>query len=113
MAHFSLHRLSASNDGRGVKVAATATPGTNVHTTTGREVIDIEAYNGDTVDRELTLEWAGTGTPDNQIKLTIPPKAGLVPVAQGLELAAGLSVAAFAAAANVIVLYGRVTRINE
>jgi hypothetical protein len=120
MAAYSKKLFSSSTQGKPIKVVATATPGTNLHTTgTSSTIIDelwLWAYNGDTVDRELTLEIGGTASPDNQLKITVPTKSGWIPIMQGQPYtgsgAATLSVAAFAAAANVITVQGFVNRIT-
>jgi hypothetical protein len=112
--------LSASTQGKAVKVAATATAGTLIHTTgTSATVVDriyLWAFNSDTVDRLLTVEYGGATAPDQNIVVTIPFKAGLVLVVDGLLLlgdgGSALTVKAFAATANVITLNGYVMRIT-
>jgi hypothetical protein len=116
----SIIPFSGSTQGKGVKVVATATAGTTIHTTgTSATVVDrltVFAYNGHTADVALTLEWGGVTVPDNNIVVTVPFKQGLWLVVDGLPLlgdgAAGLTVAAFAGTANVIVLSGYVQRIT-
>jgi hypothetical protein len=107
--------LSGSTNGKAIKVAATASPGTAVHTavasTTDKDEIWLYAYNGDTVNRDLTIEYGGTTVPDNVIVQTIPPKSGVVLVVPGLVLQNALAVAAFASSANVITVLGFVNRI--
>lgn len=103
--------LSGSTHGRGIKVAATGTPGTTIHTgqasTTLTDVVTLYAYNSDTVTRRLTLEWGGTTAPDDNIVVDLPPKGlGLIPVVVDLIIRNSLIVKAFADAANVVVLYG-------
>ncbi len=57
-------KLLGSTDGRGIKVAATASPGTAIHTAisgTGADNFDelyLEAYNSDTTARTLTYDAA-------------------------------------------------------
>lgn len=119
MATFTKVLLSGSTGGRGIKVAATATAGTTIHTTgTSASVIDevtLFAYNSHTSDVVLTVELGGVTAPDDNIKLTVPAQAGLTLVVPGLPLsgtgAAGLVVAAFASVTNVIVVTGHVNRI--
>lgn len=119
MATFTKTLLSGSTRGRGIKVAATATPGTTVHTTgTSATTIDevwLYAYNGHSSDVLTTIEYGGTTSPDDTIKVTIPAQSGLVLVAPGLTLtgdgSAGLVVKAFAATADVITIHGYVNRI--
>lgn len=111
--------FSASTSGKGIKVVQTATAGTAIHVTGAvSTVIDrlyVWAYNGHTADVLLTLEWGGVTVPDNTIVSTIPFKAGLVFVVDGLPLVqtgGALTVGAFAATGNVIVLYGYILRIT-
>lgn len=109
--------LSGSTNGRPIKVAATATPGTLLHTAvagpTDADEITLWACNTDTVDRLLTLEVGGVTAPDDHVQVTIPAESGLVEVLPGVRLRAGLVLRAFAAAANVVTVVGRVERISE
>jgi hypothetical protein len=119
MATFTKTLLSGSTRGRGIKVAATATPGTTIHTTgTSASTVDevwLYAYNGHSSDVLTTIEFGGTSSPDDTIKVTIPAQSGLVLVAPGLTLtgdgSAGLVVKAFAATTNVVTIHGYVNRI--
>jgi hypothetical protein len=112
MATFSKEFLSGSTDGLGVLVAATATPGTLVHTAhaTGKDEIWIYATNNDTVAVTLTVEF-GDATATNNIVLQIPSKSGLTLVAPGLVLTNSKTVNAFAGTTNKITLTGYVNRI--
>lgn len=119
MASALKRKLSGAADGLPVKVAATGTTGTTIHTavsgtTAGTyDEIWLWAYNSDTVDRLLTIEYGGTTAPDENIKVTIPSLSGLVLVVPGLILQNAKVVTAFAAAANVIVIYGYVNAITD
>lgn len=120
MATFVKRKLSAAAAGnRGIKVAATATAGTTIHTavagtTAGTfDEIWLWAYNSDTVDRLLTIEFGGTTAPDDNIKVTIPALSGLVQVVPGFDLQNGCVVGAFAAVANVVVIFGFVNAITD
>jgi len=112
-------KLSGSTNGRGIKVAATATAGTTIHATgTSASVLDevwLYAYNDDASPIALTIEWGGTSDPDDTIALTVPAQSGLTLVVPGLILsgtgAAASTVAAFAGTANKIVVTGYVNRI--
>lgn len=120
MATFSKLTLSGSTDGRAIKVAATGTPGTTLHTgsstATTYDEIWLYAQNTDTTARKLTVEWGGTTSPDDLIELTIPAESGLVLVAPGLLIKGNASTAlivrAFAATTNVITIHGYVNRIT-
>jgi hypothetical protein len=120
MATYSKITLSGSTDGRAIKVAATATPGTTLHTgsstATTYDEIWLYAQNTDTTARKLTVEWGGTTSPDDLLELTIAAESGLVLVAPGLIIkgnaSAALVVRAFAATTNVITIHGYVNRIT-
>lgn len=118
MATFSKQILSGSTDGRAIKVVATASSGTTIHTgPTATSTIDevwLYAQNTDTTARKLTIQWGGTTSPDDDIEVTIGAESGLVLVAPGLLIkgnATALVVRAFAATANVITIHGYVNRI--
>jgi len=120
MATFSKITLSGSTDGRAIKVAATATPGTTIHTgsstATTYDEIWLYAQNTDSTDRKLTIEWGGTSSPDDLIEFTVKAENGLYLIAPGLLIkgnaSAALVVKAFAATADVITIHGYVNRIT-
>lgn len=114
MATYSKQKLSASTDGRQVKVVATATAGTTIHTAhaTDWDEIWIWATNSSTSDLKLTIEFGGTTAPDDLIEKTIPAESGPVLVIPGLVLTNSLVVKAFAASANLILLGGYVNRVT-
>jgi hypothetical protein len=119
MATFTKLPLSASTDGRAIKVAATATPGTTIHTgsATAATIDEVWLYamNTDTTARKLTLEWGGTSSPDDLIEITIPAESGLTLVVPGLVIvgnATPLVVRAFAATADVVTVVGYANRIS-
>jgi len=113
MATFSKIVLSGSTDGRGVKVVATATAGTTIHTahSSAEDEIWIFAYNSHTAPVVLTCEMGGATDPDDHIVLTIPYDAGVIQVVPGLILTNSLVLKAFASVANKITLFGHVNRI--
>ena len=116
MATFSKIALSGSTDGRMIKVAATATAGTTIHTAvTGTSNLDeiwLYAINSSASSVKLTIEWGEASAPDGNIELTVLPEAGLVTVIPGLLLQNSLVVKAFAGTANVIMIHGFVNRIT-
>jgi hypothetical protein len=81
MATFSKIVLSGSTDGRMIKVAATATAGTTIHTgsatATTFDEIWLYAVNSDTSSLKLTIEWGGVTAPDDLIEFTVPAESGL------------------------------------
>jgi hypothetical protein len=119
MATFSKIALSGSTDGKLIKVAATATAGTTIHTgsstATTFDEVWLYAVNSDTTDRKLTIEWGGTSSPDDLIEQTITAESGLLLVVPGLVIkgnATALVVRAFCATANVVMVGGYVNRIT-
>lgn len=114
MANFTPRFLSESTNGRQIKVAATSTLGTAIHTAvSGTDDIDeiyLYAVNSDTVARKLTIEFGGVSSPDDLIEQTIAAESGVILVVPRHRLQNGLAVTAFAAAANVIMISGGVDR---
>jgi hypothetical protein len=120
MATFTKVHLSASTGGQPIKVVATASTGTTIHTTgTSATTIDevwLYATNTDSVARTLTIEYGGVTNPDNRIILTISAQSGLTIAVAGLILsgtgAVGRSITAYGSSTNVINLVGYVNRIS-
>lgn len=99
--------LSGSSGGQPIKVTATASPGTMVHTVnTNRVRATLFAVNTDSTDRLLTIQFGGTTEPDNSIEVTVPAVGGPIEVISGQPLAQGKSIRAFAATGNVVLVYG-------
>jgi hypothetical protein len=118
MATFTKTILSGSTDGKAIKVAATSSAGTTIHTasttTTTIDEVWLYAVNSSTTAVKLTIQWGGTTSPDDDIELTIGAESGLILVIPGLVLkgnATPLVVRAFAATTNVINISGYVNRI--
>jgi hypothetical protein len=119
MATFSKIALSGSTDGRMIKVAATATAGTTLHTgsatATTFDEIWLYAVNSSASAVKLTIEWGGVTSPDDLIESTIVSESGLVLISAGLIIkgnATPLVVRAFAATGDVINIAGYVNRIT-
>lgn len=114
-AQFAEVQLSASSNGRPIKVAATATPGTLIHTVTAvsgeMDEMNLAAQNTSASDVVLTIELGGVTNPDDRIIQTIPAQSGLVPVVQGIPLSGGVAVRAYAGTTNVLTIVGAVNRI--
>lgn len=112
---FTKSKLSGSTNGKGIKVAATGTLGTTIHTavsgTSSYDEIWLYAYNGHTADVVLTIEWGEATVPDGNIVVTVPFKQGRFLVVDGRLLNNGLVVTAFAGTTNVIVIDGFVNQI--
>ena len=118
MAQVAKRKLSGSTDGRNIKVVATATPGTLVHTavtgtTAGTwDEVWLWAYNSDSVARQVVVQWGGTTAPDDTNAVTLPPVSGLVLVVPGLILQNGTVVRAFCGTANVVMVSGYVNAVT-
>jgi hypothetical protein len=109
--------LSGASNGVPVKVAASASPGTTIHTAVAGTVattwdeIWLWCSNSDTVDHKLTLQWGGTTSPDDNMQQTIPAGQTAL-VAAGWILQNGLVVKAFADTANVLIITGHINAIS-
>ncbi len=105
--------LSGSTNGKQIKVAATATAGTTIHTAhaTALDEIWLWAVNSSTTAVKITVEWGEATAPDGNIEVTIPGESGYLMVVPGLVLTGSLVVKAFAGTANVLLVNGYVNRI--
>ena len=117
MATFSKQLLSGSTNGKQIKVAATATAGTTIHTAhaTDLDEIWIYAVNSSASSVKLTIEYGEATAPDGNIELTVTAESGLVLLIPGLLIkgnATPLVVKAFAGTSNVICLHGYVNQIT-
>lgn len=118
MATAVKRKLSGCTDGYGVEITQTSTAGNTIHqavagTTAGTfDEIWLWAQNNHTADVLLTIEYGDADHAQNII-VTVPFKAGLVPVVPGLILQNGLYVKAFAATTAVITLFGFVNSITD
>ena len=116
MASFSKIALSGRANGLMVKVVATATAGTLIHTAVaGSSDLDeiwLWAVNSASTAKKLTIEWGGVAVPDDLIEITIPAESGLVMVIPGILLQNGLILRAFCETANVVMISGYVNRIT-
>jgi len=119
MASFTKGLLSGTlaSDGQAFSVT---TSHTTVHTgptaATSIDEVWIYATNADTADMEIYIGWGATGgVIANQIRLTIPTKAGYKLVIPGLILkgnASPLIVTAYAAVTGKVNLTGYVNHIT-
>lgn len=118
MATFSKELLSGSTNGRPIKVAATATAGTTIHTASSTSgVVDevwLYATNSSAGTVALTIEFGGTTSPDDLIVVGVAPVGTpeLVLVVPGFPLTGGVVVRAFAGTADVVTVMGYVNRIT-
>ena len=119
MATFEKFLLSASTNGRPIKVVATATPGTNIHVSSALanqiDEIWLTVTNTDSVSRSITIEWGGTTDPDDLVckSFVMDARSDPVQLIAGLPLAGGLIVKAFGSVASIFVITGFVNRITQ
>jgi hypothetical protein len=115
MATISRIPLSGSTDGRGIKVAATASSGTTIHTATTSatdcDVVTLYAYNSSATAVTLTVQWGGTTAVDDDIKLSIPATSGLTLVVPDMVLRNSLVIRAYAGTTNVVTIHGFANRV--
>lgn len=111
--------LSGSTNGRPIKVVATASPGTTIHTASSDTGVIDEIYlwaiNTNSASLTLSTQWGGTTDPDDFVEKAMPIDANSEPIliAPGIPLAAGLIVKVFASSANLITIVGFVNRIRQ
>lgn len=118
MATYSRVLLSGSTNGLPIPVAATATPGTLIHTATSGTGNSDELYlwvsNVTGSAATLTIEWGGVTDPGNLITkaLSIPANSGPTLVCAGISLGGGVVVRAFSGTASALNITGQVNRIT-
>ena len=119
LSKLCLQPAGTTGTGLAIKVAATATAGTAIHTASATattiDEIWLYAVNTSTSAVKLTIEWGEATAPDGNIELTVAAESGLVLVSPGLLLQGNATpkvVKAFAATTNVITLHGYVNRIT-
>ena len=119
LSKLCLQPAGTTGTGLAIKVAATETAGTALHTAsdtaTTIDEIWLYAVNTSASSVKLTIEWGQADAPDGNIEVTVLPEAGLVTVIPGLLLqgnATAKVVKAFAGTANVICMHGFVNRIT-
>lgn len=116
MAVFSGAVLSGSTNGRPIPVAATATPGTAIHTAgaTGYEEVFLWASNVTAGAANLTVEFGGVGDPtDHLVKAySIPANSLPIPIALGQRISGSVVVRAFSGTASAINVTGYVNRVQ-
>ena len=117
MATFTKAHSSGAADGLAVKVAATSSTGTTIHTAVSGTTVGsfseiwLWAMNTSAAAVQLTIEWGTTTAADGNVIVTVPPKEGLMQVIPGLILHNAKVVSALAGTADVILLTGFVNSI--
>ena len=116
---FVKRELSGGADGVPIKVVATATAGTLIHTAQSAtadgnyDEIYLYAFNSAATAVDLTIEFGGATAPDYNITVTLDSKSGLQLIVPGLILQNSKTVRAFAGTTNVVTISGFVNRITE
>ena len=118
MATYSIEKLSGSTDGKGIKVTGTTSAAdVTIHTATAGagdiDLITLYAVNQDTANRDLTIAWGAETDPDNLMTVTVPFKAGPVLICDRVPIMNSLVIGAWASAANVVMVYGYVSRVDK
>jgi len=106
--------LFNSVDGRGIKLGASSSPGTILHEVSASPIKDeiwMWATNTDSVDRTITIQFGGTGSPEDNIKHIVPAGQQIL-VCPGLVLSNAVTVRAYGSSGNVLVVHGFVNRIS-
>lgn len=117
LQHTTKVLLSGSTNGRPIAVAATATPGTLIHTAIASTIIFDEIWawvtNRSGAAATLTLEFGGTANSDHLTEtLSIPANSPPIAIVQGQVLNNSLNFRAFSGTANALNISGFVNRIS-
>ena len=118
MANFQKLHLSGSTDGRAIRVAATATAGTTIHTATTSSNTDsydeVWVWAGSTSAAAINATIQTSETDDSaSINVRVPAAYnGPILVIPGLIYRNGVVLTATAATANRVNLFGFVNRIS-
>lgn len=117
MATYSRVLLSGSTDGKPVPVAATATPGTLMHTAVSGSASFDEVYcwvsNVTGSAATLTIEWGSTSDPGGLMTkaVSIPANSAPIPIITGQVLNNAMVVRMFSGTASALNITGFVNRI--
>ena len=112
-------KLSGSTDGRMIKVAATETAGTLIHTavagtTAGTfDEVWLYAVNSAATVKKLTIEYGGVASPDDLIEVYVDAESGLMLILPGFILQNTLVIRAFSETADVVMIGGFVNSITD
>lgn len=118
MATFTRLVLSGSTNGLPIPVAATATPGTLIHTAISAVGASDEVYlwvsNVTGAAATITIEWGGVTDPASHIAkaVSIPQNSGPTLIVAGVAMAGGLAIRAFSGTASALNITGYVNRVQ-
>lgn len=115
MSSFTKQNLSGASLGQPIKVTATTTPGTIIHTaiagTNAWDEVWIWVVNNDSSDRLVCIQYGGTASPDNEIWYNVIAKDGPKCITPGFILQNSLVIRAYCSTGNVLQVHGFVNRI--
>jgi hypothetical protein len=117
MSSYTKELLSGSTNGRPIPVAATATPGTTIHTapagTSSLDEVYLFVSNVTAATVRLTVEFGGVSDPgDHMVKsLSVPAYSPPIPIATGQPVQNSVVVKAFGSTASALNITGFVNRI--
>jgi hypothetical protein len=118
MATYSPADLTGSPSGLPIPVAATATPGTLIHTAvdglSARDNLYLWAANVTNAPATLTVEWGSAANPGGHLvhQFSLPANCPPIVIASGQRVNNGLVIAAYSSVANAINITGEVDRIS-
>lgn len=113
LASFSKILLSGSTDGRAIRIASLAAPGTLIHQsqalTTGFDEIWLYGQNNSVNDVLVTILFGGN-QPEDRITMTVPGQVGLYLIVPGLAINNSVQINAFASTLDVVSIFGFANR---
>lgn len=103
--------LSGCTDGKGIKIAATSSPGTLIHTAhaTKTDRIWLSAMNMHSGTVEIQIQWGET-TAGTEIRQTLQFRRGVEQIVAGMLLTNSLEVRIYASIADKVFIYGEIER---
>ena len=120
MATAVKRKLSDSTDGLPIKISATGSVGTSIHTavagTTAGTFDEIWVYgqnNYTSSNVSVTIEYGSADAPGGNIIASLPAVSGLQLLVPGLILQNSKTVKAFASVADVVSLSGFVNSVTD
>lgn len=113
MPSFSRQLFSGSTNGKPINIAATASPGTLIHTAhaTDKDVVYLELCDYGAVDTICTVEIGTTGSYQT-FRVKVLKDSGPVVAIEKITLTGSQEVRVFCSAANEVVAFGHVDRIT-
>jgi hypothetical protein len=117
---FTALTLSAATNGRPIKIVATSTPGTTIHTATdsdrpdGCDEVWLWAGSTASVGVNGTLQIGQSGDDGSYVNFRVPPAyVGPIAILAGHRVLDGLVITATASVAERINIWGNVNRVSQ